>query len=654
MKLIKNIFTAFLMVVFTTTDLFAVQDCTNPTYRRAHPDKCQEQSGISNGTLLKLAGGLALIGTGVALATQSSSGGDSPSTPQNQNNYSRLTLSDNIITTYAPSDTIQNNRASSVSYQHSYESGQNIDNSIIKNIKQSPVFKKNLKQFEAINLAYASARGFTGKNIKINILDDFNGYHGYAVSDVTRYIAPNATIKTYNITSSVDTLVSYDTIADIMQHADSTHIYNASWQIPSSIGENASTAIYNDYYNTKTYAQAQAYMYNKTSNNFITQIRNSAIENDSIFVWAAGNESATESGVLSALPLAFPDLNGHFVNVVALDTSTNKLAWYSNQCGITQNYCITAPGSHIKTETKTYALSGTSYATPVVSGAIAVIKEAFPYMTANQITELLFTTAKDIGETGIDAVYGWGLLDLDNATRPQGKAKIILSDNTIQPLTISNVSGSAAAALKNANIQIAFVDDFGRAFTTNLSDNINIIPYGRGFDKLREQDNDAIVLFDTLEMGFKPNHLLESSGLISVNSNNMINFVGYKNEFTFQDIKFYQNIRVGSSTAESETNSIISGFSNIYSMTAKTGAKIQDFQIEVGIPETIINGAMYMNIPIAKTNDGTILYDNVNVNLATKPSIEYTVKYKYLSATYINNPDYQDEFFVMAKTKFAF
>ena len=75
---------------------------------------------------------------------------------------------------------------------------------------------------------------------------------------------------------------------------------------------------------------------------------------------------------------------------------------------------------------------------------------------------------------------------------------------------------------------------------------------------------------------------------------------------------------------------------------------------EFAIPDTILHGNAYMNLPVARAENGNIIYNNAVVNLATKPSTEYTLKYKNLSATYVNNNGYQDEVIVMAKTKFAF
>ena len=214
--------------------------------------------------------------------------------------------------------------------------------------------------------------------------------------------------------------------------------------------------------------------------------------------------------------------------------------------------------------------------------------------------------------------------------------------------------GIAASAIKNAGLEIAFVDDFGRAFKTKLSDSINVIPYGRAFGKLQNNEDNFVTIFDNLEFGFKKTNILESNGFITSKSNNLTNFVGYKNEFVFDNFSIYQNVRFGTTAPKSEYNSIINGFSNIYTSSVSTGIKWNDFIFELSIPETILYGNMYMNLPIGRANDGQMLYNQTNINLKTKPSVEYSVKYKNIYAGYINNYDYQDEFFIMAKTKFTF
>jgi hypothetical protein len=646
-KLLKKIFISLVMVVFATLSAFGAENCMDEQYRRLYPEKCPETTNVR--TVLTLVGGAALVGSGVAFALQSA--GNSGSSSSNQTNYTRTPLSSKIVNNYSLSDNIQNKKIDAV-YLNSASNGNDIDTNTINAIKATNEYQKNNRQYNAINFAWATARNYTGKNVNINVLDNFYSEHGSDVHYIASHIAPDANVTNTNLGTSSDSFGSFNYMANAIKNSASADVYNASWQIPSTSGSNAATVIYNSNGSTKTYAAAQQYMYDLAGENFITQIRNSAVDNDAIFVWAAGNEYQEESGALSAMPLAFPDLNGHFVNVVALD-NYDEIAWFSNQCGITQNYCIAAPGVGWKTDTSTY-VNGTSFATPVVSGAIATIKEKFPYLNASTITQILFTTATDLGDPGVDSVYGWGLLDMEKATNPVGTPTIILANETIRPLSVSHIGGSAAPAIQKANVKMAFFDDFGRAFTTNLSDNIKVVPYGRGFDKLRESENDSVV-FDKVEFGFSQNHLLESSGLVSVQSNQITNFVGYKNEFNFKGIGFYQNARFGITNPTASEESMVSGFSNVYTSSVKMGATWNDFALEVAIPETIVSGDMYLNVPTGRNAQGDVIYNRASVDLSTtRPSTEYTVKYKYLSATYVENPDYEDEFFIMAKTKVAF
>lgn len=59
--------------------------------------------------------------------------------------------------------------------------------------------------------------------------------------------------------------------------------------------------------------------------------------------------------------------------------------------------------------------SGTSFATPYVGGTMAILLQARPDLTPEQIDEALQWTAQDLGDTGKDVVYGAGLLDCYDA-----------------------------------------------------------------------------------------------------------------------------------------------------------------------------------------------------------------------------------------------
>ena len=60
-------------------------------------------------------------------------------------------------------------------------------------------------------------------------------------------------------------------------------------------------------------------------------------------------------------------------------------------------------------------MSGTSMAAPHVSGAVALLREVDPNLTADQVKQLLFDTADDLGTPGEDNTFGAGRINLESA-----------------------------------------------------------------------------------------------------------------------------------------------------------------------------------------------------------------------------------------------
>lgn len=61
--------------------------------------------------------------------------------------------------------------------------------------------------------------------------------------------------------------------------------------------------------------------------------------------------------------------------------------------------------------------SGTSFASPHVAGAAALVLSVQPSLGGAALLALLEETAGDLGDPGFDPRYGWGLIDADAATR---------------------------------------------------------------------------------------------------------------------------------------------------------------------------------------------------------------------------------------------
>jgi len=121
--------------------------------------------------------------------------------------------------------------------------------------------------------------------------------------------------------------------------------------------------------------------------------------------------------------------------IVAVGASTNTvapagstIATFSNQAGTTENNFLVAPGQNLAANCDASdtcdLVSGTSFAAPHVAGAIALLLQAFPNLTAAQAVNILLTTADPGGDGGINTVYGRGILDLTKAFQPVGAMSI--------------------------------------------------------------------------------------------------------------------------------------------------------------------------------------------------------------------------------------
>ena len=163
-------------------------------------------------------------------------------------------------------------------------------------------------------------------------------------------------------------------------------------------------------------------------------------------------------------------LAGRWLTVVAVDEN-NRIASFSNGCGIAKQFCLAAPGFEIEStfhDNSYQYRAGTSVAAPYVSGSIALLKQAFPSLSSEEIVALLLHTATDLGEEGVDDVYGHGIVNLEEALRPQGVLYIVGYDN--HPMVtgdLLNQSGITFASHFGRNktlLQTGVRDDYNRVF----------------------------------------------------------------------------------------------------------------------------------------------------------------------------------------------
>ncbi|MGH7549971.1 MAG: S8 family serine peptidase [Gemmatimonadota bacterium] len=134
-----------------------------------------------------------------------------------------------------------------------------------------------------------------------------------------------------------------------------------------------------------------------------------------IVVWSAGNQG--EQGITSPASRADSPVNAFAVGSVdASDQVSGTSGRGPSACG--EPFAIkpevVAPGENVTTRSlfnDFTTVSGTSFATPMVAGILALMRSKNPTLTPEDAKTIVFETARDLGSPGDDNETGAGLVD---------------------------------------------------------------------------------------------------------------------------------------------------------------------------------------------------------------------------------------------------
>ena len=339
-----------------------------------------------------------------------------------------------------------------------------------------------------IGVASAYDKGYAGFNVVMGVADtgtyqahsqlshveggyDFHGSseglsdpdgHGTHVASlmaarrdgkVMHGVAPHAAVKSYRIFNGdgsfgsksggeiMPTLVNQAIAHDI-------HLLNNSWASNYEVTDFSKSA-------TKAVLGSELSAWDK------------AVKAGMVMVWAAGNDGDDQVSVRAGLPYHYGEMKKGWLAVVSFDPSGSEPR-YTNRCGVARDWCLAAPGGG--DSVSSYGLygarsgggyerrSGTSMAAPHVSGALALVLDAFPQLTPQQGAARLLQTATYDGLTTADGctiskctpadmadVFGQGRVSLDDALAPIG--------------TLSLVTAAAPVSLEETILDSGFVVD---------------------------------------------------------------------------------------------------------------------------------------------------------------------------------------------------
>ena len=374
---------------------------------------------------------------------------------------------------------------------------------------------------------------------------------------------------------------------------------------------------------------------------------------------------------------------GNKAGHVCLNINTNN-----NTCNDTHrlsDFYILAPGNNINSTiptgmgnngNDTLTMSGTSMAAPHVTGAFGVLHQMWPYMNGENLVKLVMNTA-DKNLTGYNVnIHGQGLLDLDEATKPQGAVGLATSGRVDHPtVSLNNTYYSTGTALPSnlSNLKIMVLDDYDRNYYMDLGSSFVVqdkrkfsdvemmvqnkntfLPHNQmygsfaqgGHYNLAKNYNFGLYTGEngsgdySLNVGkdfhfYKKFKLKTSLGYISEqntwlgNSSDGVLAVGKNNNTTSTNIGVaYQlgnnvltlDYSKGFTDVNTADNSLIKSFSEIETESYRLAYEIHkdmytSFGWSFSLPSHITSGTMNMEVAESVNLDGTINYTDINSNL---------------------------------------
>jgi subtilisin family serine protease len=176
-----------------------------------------------------------------------------------------------------------------------------------------------------------------------------------------------------------------------------------------------------------------------------------------VVIAAAGNDHTSKK--------VYPASYSNVISVASTD-SNDHLSSYSNYGNSVD---ITAPGEEILS-TLPYDdygyMSGTSMATPVVSGIAALFWSLHPDFTNSQVVNYLEQSAVDLGAFGKDSYFGWGRVNAEKALKLK-----LYNRPTVEAVSDHDTTISGKVSDTISSVQVMVSNSRGVIGTANVDSN---------------------------------------------------------------------------------------------------------------------------------------------------------------------------------------
>jgi hypothetical protein len=588
------------------------------------------------------------------------------------------------------------------------------------------------KTISAIGANYAYSRGWTGKGSTILVMDsgidvnnsEFAGKIKYSIDYTTTGIQDNKGHGTQVASIAAGAMdgkgmygVAYDANLAIAKIADTGGVNTTAarqalvWaqQYTDIVVANLSANTnYSSGYKASVYQLADGTYHSNDANYGGTNYYNlqnptdwsNVLGKEMVLVVAAGNQGLKYVQAPAVFASAVDAdgrllMNGQMIIAGGWNTSTQTVEGNDagHVCKVvvnevckdtyrTSDFFLLAPSVGIEStgiNGTTPSASGTSFAAPAISGAVAIVHQLWPYMKGEQLAQLLLKTAnKDIKNYSVDEM-GQGLLDLNKATQPIGSLGISVTGRTGTAVPLSgslNIAGGVDASLSSVLQNVSAVDSFQRDFAVDLTPATNSTAQpiahmehtaGQSWSSkfagqavsangLTLAGNGSNLSVGVSSQAFSTTRqaLQYQATITQADHNPWVNFSGMWGQSagstTAEFSMLYSPQATGTwaqaglmNTSGQYKYSMVNNVSDVKSAYAMVGWKNDIVNVYGGVKPTVISGSVSVTVPTSVDADGTMNYSNATNKIRNRntgfvgASVDYAPKRNHavsLSAIY--------------------
>ena len=363
------------------------------------------------------------------------------------------------------------------------------------------------------------------------------------------------------------------------------------------------------------------------------------------------------------------------------------------------DFYILAPGNNVYSSSAGdgyVTMGGSSMAAPQVTGAIGILHQMWPHMKGENLVKLVLNTADKNINGYNENIHGQGMLDLDEATQPQGAIGIPTTgrvDGTVTSLNNTYfATGNTSAFSSLANLKIMVIDDYDRDYYMNLGSGMTVkdnrkysdvsmlmannntyLPqqqmygsfaqggqwdlvkdYNFGFYTGENGSGDYsanigknFMLHKNLKLKTSIGQMSEqdtwlgnsSDGILAVGDNNNTNFGNLGVEYALGNNVLSLDYTRGKTGINTTDGSLIKGFSDVQTESYRLAYEVHKdthttFGWSFSLPSHITSGSMDLEVAESVNLDGTINYTNI------KSDLTQSTKEKNIGFFYSKTPEH--------------